>query len=71
MVESINSSFNCVYQINLPSDVKENKDKYVFKHSKNDTTKAINILDKNDNEFEKLSIDPKFNPKLKAKNFIN
>ena len=47
-------------QINLPSDVKENKDKYIFKHSKNDTTKDINILDKNDNEFEKLSIGPKF-----------
>ena len=47
-------------QINLPSDVKENKDKYIFKHSKNDTTKDINTLDKNDNEFEKLSIDPKF-----------
>ena len=49
-----------VCQINLPSDVKENKDKYIFKHSKNDTTKDINILDKNDNEFEKLSIGPKF-----------
>ena len=49
-----------VCQINLPADVKESKNKYVFKHSKNDTTKDINILDKNDNEFEKLSIGPKF-----------
>ena len=38
-------------------DVKENKDKYIFKYRENDTTKDSNILD---NEFEKLSIDPKF-----------
>ena len=49
-----------VCQINLLSDVKESKSNYIFKHSKNDTTKDINILDKNDNEFEKLSIGPKF-----------
>ena len=59
VVESFNFNFNCVCQINLPSDVKENKDKYIFKCSENDTTKDSNILDKNDNEFEKLSIDPK------------
>ena len=46
-------------QINLPSDVKENQDKYIFKHSENGTNKDSNILYKND-EFEKLSIDPKF-----------
>ena len=38
-------------------DVKENKDKYIFKYRENDTTKDTNILD---NEFEKLSIYPKF-----------
>ena len=59
MVESMNSNFNCVCQINLPSDVKENQDKYIFKHSENGTNKDSNILYKND-EFEKLSIDPKF-----------
>ena len=37
--------------------VKGNKDKYIFKYRENDTTKDSNILD---NEFEKLSIDPKF-----------
>ena len=40
-------------------------DKFIFNYSENDTTKDSNILDKNDNEFEKLSIDPKF------KYFIN
>ena len=35
------------------------KDKYVLKHSENDTNKDSSILYKND-EFEKLSIDPKF-----------
>ena len=55
----MNSNFNCVCQINLPSDVKENQDKYIFKHSENGTNKDSNILYKND-EFEKLSIDPKF-----------
>ena len=59
MVESMNSNFNCVCQINLPSDVKENQDKYIFKHSENGTNKDSNILYKND-EFEKRSIDPKF-----------
>ena len=44
----------------MPSDIKENKGKYIFKYSGNDTTKDSNILYKNDNEFEKLSIDPKF-----------
>ena len=58
VVKSFNSNFNCVCQINLPSDVKENKDKYIFKYSENDTIKDGNILDKNDNEFEKLSKDP-------------
>ena len=58
VVKSFNSSFNCVCQINLPSDVKENKDKYTFKYNENDTIKDCNILDKNDNEFEKLSKDP-------------
>ena len=33
VVESFNFNFNCVCQINLPSDVKENKDKYIFKCS--------------------------------------
>ena len=58
VVESFSFNFNCVCQINLPSDVKENKDKYIFKCSENDTTTDSNILDKNDNEFERLSIDP-------------
>ena len=58
VVKSFNSNFNCVCQINLPSDVKENKDKYIFKYNENDTIKDCNILDKNDNEFEKLSKDP-------------
>ena len=44
----------------MPSDTKENRDKYIFKYSENDTTKSSNIFDKNYNEFEKLSIDPKF-----------
>ena len=39
MVKSFNSNFNCVCQINLPSDVKENKDNYIFKYSENDTIK--------------------------------
>ena len=59
VVESFSFNFNCVFQINLPSDVKENKDKYIFKCSENNTTTDSNILDKNDSEFEKLSIDPK------------
>ena len=54
VVKSFNSSFNCVCQINLPSDVKENKDKYIFKYNENYTIKDCNILDKNDNEFEKI-----------------
>ena len=52
--ESFDSSFNCVFQINLSSDIKENKNKYIFKYCENDTTKDSNILDKNDNKFEKL-----------------
>ena len=60
MVQSFNSHFNCVCHINLPQDVKENKDKYIFQYNENDTSKDSNILDKNDNEVEKLSIDPKF-----------
>ena len=60
VVEWFSSSFNCVCQINLPFDTKENRDKYIFKYSENDTTKSSNIFDKNYNEFEKLSIDPKF-----------
>ena len=58
MAKSFNSSFNCACQINLPSDVEENKDKYIFKYSENDTIKDGNILAKNNNKFEKLSKDP-------------
>ena len=60
VVESFNSNFNCVCQIKLPSDIKENKGKYIFNYSENDTSKDNSILDKNNNEFENLSIDPKF-----------
>ena len=58
VVKSFNSNFNCVCQINLPLDVKENKDKYIFKYNENDIIKDCKILDKNDNEFEKLPKDP-------------
>ena len=59
-VDSFNSNFNCVCQFNLPSDIKENKDKCIFKYNENNTSKDNHILYRNDNEFEKLSIEPKF-----------
>ena len=60
--ESFNSNFNCACQLYLPSDIKENESKCVFSYNENDNAKSFdtNILNNNDNELEKLSVEPKF-----------
>ena len=59
IAESFNSNFSSACQLYLPSDIKENKGKCFFIYNESDNTKGFykNILKKDDNEFEKLSIE--------------
>ena len=48
---SVSSTFSCACQLNIRTDIKEIKDKYVFSYNENDDTEDTNILNIHDNEF--------------------
>ena len=48
---SVSSTFSCACQLNIRTDIKEIKDKYVFSYNENDDTEDTNILNIHVNEF--------------------